>query len=73
MSITITIGEPCSPETLSGGTADFRSEADFDPTQLQKGIEHELEHTTEQSLAKEIAMDHLAEDPLYYEKLENIE
>lgn len=57
---------------LPGGTADFRSEKDFDPAQLQKGIKHELEHTNDPKIAKEIAMDHLAEDPKYYDNLERL-
>lgn len=41
--------------------------------QLQKGIKVELEHTDDKEMAKEIAMDHLWEDPNYYSKLENME
>ena len=41
--------------------------------QLNKGTKVELEHTTDESIAKEIAMDHLFEDPLYYDKLKTIE
>jgi hypothetical protein len=37
--------------------------------QLEKGIEAEYEHTSDFDLAKEIALDHLAEDPDYYFKL----
>jgi hypothetical protein len=37
--------------------------------QLEKGIEAEYEHTSDFELAKEIALDHLAEDPDYYFKL----
>jgi transcriptional regulator with XRE-family HTH domain len=40
---------------------------------LKKGIEVELEHTTDKKIAKEIALDHLYEDPKYYEKLKKIE
>jgi len=40
---------------------------------LKKGIEVELEHTSDESIAKEIAIDHLWEDPEYYDKLETIE
>ena len=42
-------------------------------SQLNKGIKVELEHTTSQEIAKEIAMDHLWEDPKYYDKLSQIE
>lgn len=41
--------------------------------QLKKGMSVELEHTDDEKLAREIAMDHLVEDPRYYDKLETIE
>jgi len=41
--------------------------------QLNKGIKVEMEHTTDKERAKEIAMDHLYEDPIYYDKLSKIE
>lgn len=41
--------------------------------QLNKGIKVEMEHTDDKGKAKEIAMDHLFEDPKYYDKLEKIE
>jgi len=37
--------------------------------QLNKGIKVEMEHTNDLDIAKEIAMDHLTEDPQYYTKL----
>lgn len=40
---------------------------------LEKGIQVEKEHTTDESVAREIAMDHLWEDPKYYNKLEKVE
>lgn len=60
-------------DRLPGGLADQMHPGDFDPRQLAKGIEHELEHTGDPDLAREIAMDHLAEDPLYYDHLEQLE
>lgn len=42
-------------------------------TQLKKGIKVELEHTTNQKIAKEIALDHLSEFPDYYDKLKRVE
>lgn len=42
-------------------------------TQLNKGIGVETEHTKDESTAREIAMDHLWEDPDYYSKLKKIE
>lgn len=41
--------------------------------QLIKGIRVELEHTTDKKLAKEIALDHLAELPDYYDRLQRAE
>jgi len=41
--------------------------------QLNKGMKVEMEHTKDKQRAKEIAMDHLFEDPKYYDKLEKIE
>ena len=42
-------------------------------TQLSMGTKVETEHTNNKSTAKEIAMDHLWEDPDYYSKLKKIE
>ena len=41
--------------------------------QLDKGIKVELEHTKDKSVAREIALDHLAEDPKYYDKLAKVD
>lgn len=41
--------------------------------QLRKGIKVEMEHTDDPKIAKEIAMDHISEDPTYYDKLSQIE
>ena len=41
--------------------------------QLEKGIKTELEHTSNKNIAKEIAMDHIYEDPKYYDKLKKME
>jgi hypothetical protein len=40
--------------------------------QLTKGMDVEMEHTDDPKIAKEIAMDHLFEDPNYYNKLSKI-
>lgn len=42
-------------------------------SQLNKGITVELEHTSKRDVAREIALDHLAEDPKYYDKLDKAE
>jgi hypothetical protein len=59
-------------DQLPGGKADKMKPTDFDKKRLMKGIHVEMEHTDDISLAMEIAMDHLAEDPNYYDKLELI-
>lgn len=41
--------------------------------QLNKGIEVEKEHTTDEVVASEIARDHLNEDLYYYVKLAEVE
>ena len=60
-------------DQLPGGRADRKTPHDFDAVALAEGTEHELEHTKDRNLAREIAMDHLAEDPKYYDKLRAIE
>jgi len=40
--------------------------------QLDKGIKVELEHTSERNIARKIALDHIGEDPHYYNKLAKI-
>lgn len=60
-------------EKLQGGAGDNRPDSDFDKKQLETGIKHELEHTKDRQIAKEIAKDHLSEDPNYYEKIKKIE
>jgi len=60
-------------DQIPGGLADGKSDKDFNKSSLDKGIKVEMEHTTSKSIAKEIAMDHLTEDPEYYDKLELIE
>lgn len=42
-------------------------------SQLKKGMEVEKEHTNDEEKAKEIAMDHIYEDPKYYDKLSKVE
>lgn len=46
---------------------------DVDPDELRRGIQHELEHTTDRRIAKQIALDHLAETPDYYTRLAALE
>lgn len=60
-------------DIMPGGLADKKKPSDFNAKQLEKGIKVELEHTNNREIAKEIAMDHLAEIPDYYDRLENME
>lgn len=55
---------------IKGGLADGKTQDQFDAKQLRRGIEVEMEHTNSKTKAKEIAMDHLVEDPKYYTKLD---
>jgi hypothetical protein len=40
---------------------------------LEKGTEHEMEHTDDEDIARRIALDHIVERLDYYDKLEKIE
>jgi len=60
-------------EKIPGGLAKGKEPSDFDQGQLAKGTKVELEHTDDKAVAREIAEDHLTEDPDYYKKLEKIE
>jgi hypothetical protein len=73
-----------NPDVIPGGMAKGKSLQDivnkhehwsyeYIKDQLDKGIKVELEHTTSEEVATEIAMDHLWEDPQYYIKLSKIE
>lgn len=48
-------------EKIEGGKASGLSPKDFDPKFLKDGIKVEMEHTKDQDIAREIAMDHGAE------------
>jgi len=61
-----------TPDIVPGGKADKKEDKDFDKKQLADGLKVELEHTNNIDLAKEIAKDHLTEDPDYYKKLKTI-
>lgn len=61
------------PDTT--GEADKKGLApkDVHPEQLAMGVKVEMEHTKDKKLAKQIALDHLAEMPDYYTKLAKME
>ena len=72
-----------STDKIPGGLAKGMSLADIAKhhklplksleTKLKQGIKTEMEHTTDKAVAREIAMDHIYEDPNYYSKLKKIE
>lgn len=49
-----------------------RHAKEFDPQELERGTQHELEHTRNRFVAQKIAMDHLRERPDYYQILEEV-
>lgn len=49
------------------------TEKDADPKQLKMGIKVEHEHINDDDVAKKIALDHLAEIPDYYTRLDKME
>ena len=55
---------------MKGGKGDRLSPAKFPKATLRKGLSVELEHTKDPAKALEIVMDHLAEKPDYYARLE---
>jgi len=66
-------GTKDAQELLSGGEADHKPDSEFPQEALAEGKKHEREHTDNAEVAKEIAKDHLSEDPAYYEKAEILE
>ena len=66
------IEKPDVSNSIPGGVADQMRPDQFKESDLIDGIRVELEHTDNLYIAREIAMDHLAEDPDYYKKLKSI-
>ena len=60
-------------DQLKGGLADNMDPLGFDMKSLLKGMRIEREHTKDLNITRELAMDHLTEDPKYYDKLEKME
>jgi hypothetical protein len=60
---------------LHGGAAERLGvkECDVCSIELERGTEHEMEHTNDRKMARQIALDHLAEDPDYYKHLDVLE
>jgi len=68
---TQTVTQPLKDQ-LPGGKGHKLKLKNVDKNELKMGIEVELEHTNSRELAKEIALDHLAEDPKYYTNLKKV-
>jgi hypothetical protein len=60
-------------DLLPGGIADNMPDNKFNKKKLQHAQKHEMEHTTNPTIAKEVAKDHMTEDENYYKKVEKIE
>jgi hypothetical protein len=60
-------------DLLPGGKADNVPDREISQKALVEGVQHEHEHTNNDQVAKEIAKDHLSEDPAYYKKVREIE
>lgn len=65
--------DPVGMERIPGGLGHNSDPGEFDQDQLMKGIHIELEHGTDVVTAMEIAMDHLSENPFYYDYLDDME
>ena len=57
----------------AGKSKNVDDKVEYDDDQLEKGVEVELEHTSDAAIATKIAQDHLAEIPDYYTRLEEME
>jgi hypothetical protein len=55
--------------SLTGGAGDTTAPSNVNTKELSIGLQVEMEHTNDEKIATEIAMDHLTEDPEYYSKL----
>jgi len=60
-------------DKLEGGLGDDGDMMQYDPQEVLKGVEVEMEHTKDPKIALEIAMDHLEELSDYYTRLEKME
>jgi len=67
--ITEEIKRVLMEDMVSRGIGDNTSVNSIDPKQLDIGIAVEMEHTSKEKLAQEIAIDHLTESPTYYSDL----
>ncbi|HEY5614855.1 MAG TPA: DUF5661 family protein, partial [Bacteroidota bacterium] len=60
-------------DRIPGGNADGKAITNYDLKQLLDGIKSERDHTKDNMLALELAMDHLEAIPDYYTRLARME
>ena len=60
-------------DMIPGGLADKTPPSRFNPKAVAKGQKVEMEHTSNPTVAKEIARDHLSESGKYYDYLAKME
>ena len=60
-------------EVLVGGLGDKKPDSSFSSKSIQQGVSVEKEHSKNPKVRKEIAKDHLTEEPAYYDKLKQME
>lgn len=58
-------------DLLPGGKGDDLDPSQFDPDELAMGIEDEMEHTDDPDVAREVAIDHLSQNPTYYSDMKS--
>lgn len=75
------VGDDSNPDIDRGGVSLSKSALSaitlaevkhIEDDQIEIGIKEEMEHTTDPAVARQIAMDHLKENPDYYRKLKSI-
>lgn len=69
----INILKSAAKDILPGGQADNMPDSKFNKKKLRHAQKHEMEHTTNPAIAKEVAKDHMLEDEDYYQKIQKIE
>ena len=62
-------GMPGGADTLTGPEAAGAQQPTDPAAELEMGTQQEMEHTDDPEVAKQIALDHIKEDPAYYSKL----
>lgn len=60
-------------DQMPGGLGDDADPEDFSEEQVTKGVKVEMEHTDDPDIALEVVLDHLMENPQYYDYLAEAE